>query len=255
MMRSSRPRKTANLSDSVQQQLTMYAFAAGAAGVGVLALTSPAEGKIVYTPANIRIVQNGGLIRFDLNHDGTADFGLSNLRMSRSSEPLSTLRVIPERRANQIWYKGFAGDSLCAAALPKGTKVGPNGGFRLDYPAGEVMAATGVHGSGLCPWVNVKQAYLGLKFVIKGKTQYGWARVKVSLYRSIAATLTGYAYETIPGKPIIAGATKGPDDAGPTASLNTPTPEPATLGALSKGAPGLSIWRRKESVAATPESN
>jgi hypothetical protein len=24
-------------------------------------------------------------------------------------------------------------------------------------------------------------------------------------------TLTGYAYETIPGKPIIAGETKGPD--------------------------------------------
>jgi hypothetical protein len=62
----------------------------------------------------------------------------------------------------------------------------------------------------------------------------------------ITATLTGYAYETIPGKLIIAGATKGPDDAEPAASLNTPIPIPATLGPLAMGAPGLSIWRRKE---------
>ena len=63
-----------------------------------------------------------------------------------------------------------------------------------------------------------------------------------------SATLTGYAYETIPGKAIIAGATKGPDDAEPTASLKAPTPAPATLGMLALGAPGLSIWRREESM-------
>ena len=44
-----RPRKTANLSESVHQQLKMYAFAATAAGVGVLALAKPAQGKIIYT--------------------------------------------------------------------------------------------------------------------------------------------------------------------------------------------------------------
>jgi hypothetical protein len=34
--------------------------------------------------------------------------------------------------------------------------------------------------------------------------------VKVRKYH-ITATLTGYAYETIPNKPIIAGETNGPD--------------------------------------------
>jgi hypothetical protein len=63
----------------------------------------------------------------------------------------------------------------------------------------------------------------------------------------IKAVLLGYAYETIAGKAIIAGATSGPDDAEPAASLNTPTSEPATLGTLAMGAPGLSIWRREES--------
>jgi hypothetical protein len=73
--------------------------------------------------------------------------------------------------------------------------------------------------------------------------------------QKFSATVTGYAYETIPGKAIVAGATKGPDDAEPTAALSSHTPEPVTLGALALGAPGLSIWRRTESVAAMPESN
>jgi hypothetical protein len=44
MTRSSRPRETAfNLSGSVHQQLSAYALAASAAGVGLLALAQPSE--------------------------------------------------------------------------------------------------------------------------------------------------------------------------------------------------------------------
>jgi hypothetical protein len=45
-----RPRRIASsLSESVQRQLNMYALAASAAGVSLLALASPAEGRIIYT--------------------------------------------------------------------------------------------------------------------------------------------------------------------------------------------------------------
>ena len=98
-----------------------------------------------------------------------------------------------------------------------------------------------------------------MKFKIKGQTHYGWARLSVEYQppSQITATLTGYAYETIPGKAIIAGATKGPDDgAQPVPATHTSsTPEPATLGMLALGAPGLSIWRREEPVAATSDKN
>jgi hypothetical protein len=68
------------------------------------------------------------------------------------------------------------------------------------------------------------------------------------------AVLTGYAYETIPGKAIVAGQTKGTDDIseGPDAALIPNSPQPAVLGALALGAPGLSIWRREQSA---PEHN
>ena len=62
--------------------------------------------------------------------------------------------------------------------------------------------------------------------------------------------LTGYAYETVPNKPIVTGKTKGPEDVNtaepsPAALL---APEPASLGLLAMGAPALSIWRREEST-------
>jgi uncharacterized repeat protein (TIGR03803 family) len=76
--------------------------------------------------------------------------------------------------------------------------------------------------------VNVKNRYLGVMFKIKGKIHYGWARlsVQVQFPLTITATLTGYAYETIPNKAIIAGKTKGPEDS---------AEQPATLGRLALG--------------------
>jgi hypothetical protein len=55
-------------------------------------------------------------------------------------------------------------------------------------------------------------AYVGLKFSIKGQTHFGWTRVKIASMYPYKASLTGYAYETIPNKAIITGETKGPDD-------------------------------------------
>ena len=109
------------------------------------------------------------------------------------------------------------------------------------------------------PWANggkgLKNRYLGLRFVIKGKIHFGWARLNVRDYgHHITATLTGYAYETIPNKPIIAGMTKGTHDSSieaPNVSLTAPTREPATLGMLALGAPSLAIWRREELVGVT----
>ena len=115
------------------------------------------------------------------------------------------------------------------------------------------MASSQSGQGSLGKWLNVTNGYLGLKFTIKRKTHYGWARLTVRALGGafIKATLTGYAYETIPNKAVIAGQTKAMDDSKcrkqpNPAALTMPTPAPATLGALALGAPGLSIWRRKE---------
>jgi hypothetical protein len=237
MKRSHRPRKTADLTEPVHHQLNMYAIAAGAAGVGVLALAQPVEAKIVYTPAH-RVIGPDSSYLLDLNHDGITDFTITNIYNC----PDSCVSSIAAKPANGT--HGVEGQrSLWAYALKAGAIIGPKRPFSasvLEFAGSGICHPDGSH------WCNLKR-YLGLSFKIHGKTHYGWARISMGSARGrIKALLLGYAYETIAGKAIIAGATSGPDDAEPAASLNTPTPEPASLGALALGSPGLSIWRRKE---------
>ena len=98
-------------------------------------------------------------------------------------------------------------------------------------------------------WLDAVDRYLGLSFQVKGRTRYAWARLSVQGKGPFVVTLTGYAYETIPNKAIIAGRKKGTDDTNveePTSSLTAPSHIPATLGMLAIGAPGLAIWRRED---------
>jgi hypothetical protein len=142
-------------------------------------------------------------------------------------------------------------------ALKAGMRVGKNSAFR-NYSSGLYMAIV-TTGNSNGPWIGKTQAYLGLRFSIRGRIHYGWARLKVTTQRHgspmIKAILTGYAYETIPNKPIIAGKTKGSDEIGieePNATLTMPTRHPASLGALALGSPALSVWRREDSMGAAP---
>lgn len=101
--------------------------------------------------------------------------------------------------------------------------------------AEELFNGVGSQYSDLGAWVGtgkgVTDRYLGLKFVVRGEVHYGWARLSVTLghYRQfddVSGTLTGYAYETVPDKPIIAGQITGPD---------VITVPPETLGGLALG--------------------
>jgi hypothetical protein len=78
---------------------------------------------------------------------------------------------------------------------------------------------------------------LGLRFTVKGKPHYGWPRLSVQVRgHRLAATLTGFAYETVPNKPIVAGQTKGTDM----------TVERPTLGHLAAGTAAIPGWRLRK---------
>lgn len=238
------PRSPANLSKSVHHQVTMYALAASAAGVGVLALAQSAEAKIVYTKTHV-VIGTNHIYELDLNHDGIADFKIDNHSFFTDTI-VATLSAFPAQANNAVVGKQpGVGSPYYAYALLPGARIGPKQPF-----SGAWMAwSDGANRAG--QWANVRGRYLGLKFLIKGKIHYGWARLNVTVGQSkISATLTGYAYETIPNKPIIAGRTKGPEDGneGPEAALSAPAPKPASLALLALGSPALSIWRRRESL-------
>jgi hypothetical protein len=245
-----RPRRsTSHLAASLDKSLTAYAAAAAAAGVNLLALASPAEAKIVYTHAHKSILFNGPPVLLDLNHDGVTDFSFMNITTeSVDSHPRSLL--VNGGPSNSIRGRGSWSrrHAVFASALKKGLTIGPNKSY--FYGSRGLMANIGAGPYGFYTagqWFYTSNRYLGLKFMINGHVHYGWARVAVTLTSDgIQATLTGYAYETIPNKPIIAGQTHGADDdeQPPSASITQPAKQPSTLGVLALGAPALSIHPR-----------
>jgi hypothetical protein len=237
------------ISDSLQRKLSIYAVAAGAAGVGVLASSSPAEGEVVYTPAH-EVLGRNQKYAIDLNHDGIIDYTLDNYFFQdgrRGSYITANLSAVPTAGEIVCSNEGYA-----AAALQKGAEIGPKDGFAK---ACSVMANRMVEGSfgsySFGPWFNVSNLYLGLRFEIQGQPHYGWARLTVKWNHAywIVATLSGYAYETDPNTPITAGDEGNADTAMHEApswgeGLEAHMNNAPSLSALSLGAAGLSIWRR-----------
>jgi hypothetical protein len=236
MPQSSRPRKRAHLSESLLRQLNSYALAASAAGVGILALAQPAEAKIVHTPAHVTIGLNGSY-KLDLNHDGTTDFVIQQVDLCNSTTCNGFDRKLLAKEALGNAVAGSINKYAIhyASALNAGAGIGPHRRFISGGYNGEIMGWVAkdqdfstIYYWGR--WINVRNRYLGLKFKIKGKFHYGWARLDVQTSGgNITGTLTGYAYETVPNKPIIAGKTKGPD---------VITVEPGSLGRLAQGSAG-----------------
>ncbi len=272
MRRSSRSRGAAKLSESIHHQFNAYALAASAAGVGILALippaecvlstgaalagalvlSEPAEAKIVYTATNVVMQCTHGSCStrrsFDLNHDGIPDLGIVELW---------------EKAGCVLWARpaksnGIEGLNRKAFALKAGAAIGGTKPFIVSSHV--LMKEDNHSGRTSGYWDHAQSRYLGVKFQIKGKTHYGWARFKDASCHG--ATLTGYAYETIPGKAIKAGQTHGKDDIetspdtmnlddpGPGAALNpiSDKPQSVSLGMLALGAQGVPLWRRKQEI-------
>lgn len=241
---------TQQLSPTLLHQLNLYALAATAAGVASLALAQPAEAKIVYTPAHVKIPRparfSGVSVPLDINHDGIDDFVIHNFFGGSAPNSYAFMGVSGNR---------VVGKNCLASALPAGVPVK----FNNDCFSGDGMAGWRTAGGNSTTfagqWANggkgVKDRYLGLRFLIKGQVHFGWARLNISFEKGeFNGLVTSYAYETIPNKAIITGKTKGTEGEGaeqlsPT-SLATPTRQPASLGLLALGSPTLSIWRREE---------
>jgi hypothetical protein len=236
------------LSARLDKNLLAYALAASAAGVGVLAAAEPAEAHIVATPVNISIPENGGIIQFDINKDGIPDFGLSAnfYQFAAAPPPLgafsSWLKVVPAQAGNEVWEVS-SNQNQCAAAVHPGNLID---GRRSFKPGALIMLeAAGSYTRGRsshCPWRGTHPPYLGLKFMINGQVHFGWARVNAALRNVV---LTGFAYETVPNKPIVAGATDGygSDARAAVEVLAAPSSQPGNLGMLALGASGLDARR------------
>jgi hypothetical protein len=236
---SSKPFK---ISESLGRQLNTYAQVACAAGVSVLALAGASDAEVVYTETHQVTDAGGAALYIDLNHDGVNDFLLrTNFYIGTSGTDLALSVRGDDNAHNLVAGRRFSsGDGYffsAAYALRAGARIGPKTEFSATFPflAEEHFDKVGDQYSDLGPWdgngKGVENRYLGLKFMIDGEVHYGWARLSVKLgherqFDDVSGTLTGYAYETVPNKPIIAGKITGAD---------VVTTQDATLGGLALG--------------------
>jgi hypothetical protein len=271
----SKKRIQVRLSSKLEKNLWAYSAVAGAAGVGILACPQAVQAKIVYTPAHVAVSDGG--FTLDLNHDGIADFYIVN---GGAASVGGSLRVsyldvchIPQNGASHQCVQSSSSIqpnkdntvrilSSGAAALPAGAKIAYGEKFQVPGQAAGMLGRVFYSGSNTAqkwegPWANggkgTNNRYLGFKFKINGEFHYGWARLSVTTiqHHGYTALLTGYAYETVANKGIVAGQTSGADEVSainpdsPTIDAKASYPQ-SSLGMLGLGAAGLSIWRREE---------
>jgi len=243
-------RPSKSLPFSLEHRLSGYALAASAAGVSLLALKPPAaEARIIYIPTH-QVLKSSFDSRYFLffGPNQRPAFQLeastcstTNCGRGGRSAYLRIGNIYTNSGTNFIAVGGTSCETWdfarCALALKKGTKIPTGAHGSLALMAQRETGGRGYTGF----WLpGTKNRYLGLTFHLNGEIHYGWARMSVRgpHHRpEIVAVLTGYAYETIPNKPIIAGKTRGPD---------VITLQPATLGHLARGASAIPAWRQNE---------
>jgi len=253
------PSDAASHRDALHRQLHCYALAASAAGVTVLALAQPTQAEIIYTPVDVTIGPNQHY-DLDLNGDGVVDFTIRDQFKGSSSGHAFNLFVghpagnavaahIVNTGAFQ-WAYAFSSGFL----VKEGTRhFGPG---RVNMATSRRVGFSSYwRGSWAGSYGFGSGGYLGLKFKICGELHYGWARLTTDLFEMHTANLTGYAYETVPNKPIRTGQVQ--DDAGQARPAGHTLPErgPGTLGALARGSGGLSGWRARQGAASKPDSH
>lgn len=238
-------------SNNLDRQMAQYSLVAAVAGVSMLALAQPAAGEVVVTKKTIPIPLTPAVVpkpvKISMANNGITDFSFELYSYSVGAVPERGLTLDGASPRNRVIAMGDL--NTYAAQLQRGGKIGgtyANLGSKVLVEA-SVSAGTSRYFRGFWDG-NLKDQFLGVRFLINGKPHYGWIRLTVTTNTNphgpfLAATITGYAYETVPNKAILAGAGKSTGEV-PRDSRNQAGP---ALGMLALGADGVPLWRREES--------
>ncbi len=208
-------------------RLLLYALAAGA----TLAYSVPARAEVVFTSSNAILQGTSGQLAIDLDHDGSTDFTL----VIKQVWSLSRYQMVPGLGAygNQPSNQIGVGRYGWADALNKKAKITAGHTFRASTLMESFFGYLGV-------WPNVADRFLGVRFLINGEVHYGLIgfRKVNDAHHTFGAYLGGWAYETSPDTPIVAG------DRG-TAGALTGSIHPTSLEILAAGHSGIDIRRQR----------
>lgn len=209
------------ITDSLKNKMMKYS-AAAVATAALPALIPTAEARVIYVPTNQSFSR--GIHSVNLRTGAVFTF--------KDQSP-GFLSSVQYRFFSVTAADGGLLDT--GGVLQAGTSIGPANQFgselklTKDTYSDELSA---FYCNGAC---NVRDGFLGIKFTFNGMPFYGWARLNITTgYTSfqpveptINVTITGFAYESSAGQPIVAG------DMGQGVAEQ---PDPGSLGMLALGA-------------------
>jgi hypothetical protein len=217
----------------------------------MLALAMPAQAEVVVTNTNLPFTYLSN-VRLDLNNDGVSDFRFS-VHLYDDFSFSTLLTVAPLAGGELVATPGFRGPY--ASALVQGAQIGPQAHFTSGYNSLQGVTIERIRGTsrGIIHFYgnwngSPHNRFLGVKFLINGETHYGWVRLTLTVNRNspLSGAVTGYAYETIANKAILAGNVHNPQaDVQPANHANNPAGP--SLGLLALGADAMPLWRRPAS--------
>jgi len=198
--------------------LCLFALARTAWGQGSIVFTQPTQ-PMYYSPA-------GGSYTIDIDGDGAADYVLLS--------DISGAYLAPQGNNGVIW------DGNNVAAINQGDIISSSPSALNPYYAW----FTTVHGPNVAIGGQAvfdgqyfysgnfsgKDAFIGLRFQSGGNIYFGWIEVANNVNIASGQVL-GWAYETTPGTPIVAGQ----------------VPEPSTVALVILGG-GVGLWIKRRSV-------
>ena len=190
--------------------MTARIFMSLAAIAIFVGLAAPVHASVDYTSVKL-VIPNNGSYSVDFNHDLAEDLSIGSslsavLCADGGSGTSGSVIETPAQPSTSVVSVG-----IYPAALPAGVSIHS----RQSFIKGQAIKTHFSYGCQklfvIGNWFNVNEQFLGVQFQIDGQTHYGWVELSTKAVSSPRAALTttviGFAYETIPDKPIITGAT------------------------------------------------
>ena len=187
-------------------------------------ISATVNAQIVYTDVipDLVIDTTGNVYALDMNNDGTIDFNLSFTKSIVSSTRCSgtrnsySVKISPaDSILDNVANLSYAGINY-PPSINKDTLIDSTG-YIWGKSASQILVNVAWYCSGrgipfsynwrstmTGKWNAATDKYLGLRFKVGSNTYYGWLWLTVG---NGSYTIKGYAYNSIPNQPILAGDT------------------------------------------------